>query len=142
MREYANIILERPDGPHGLDFGEYVFEKTETALILYIGIGTFGQGGGGGGGIIPSGTLDITENGTYNIRLYENVNVNVQAHPPTGTIEITENGTVDVTNYGTAIVDVQGAAEESYEANIDNIVIDLAYTENITESYEADLVLA
>lgn len=59
-------------------------------------------------GIIPTGTLSITENGTTNVKNYENVNVNVPGITPTGTVNITENGTVDVTNYASANVNVSG----------------------------------
>lgn len=65
-----------------------------------------------GGGIIPSGTIQITSNGTVDVANYASAEVNVPTSgtTPTGTkqISITENGTTteDVTNYASAEITV------------------------------------
>lgn len=70
-------------------------------------------------GIIPTGTLSITVNGTTNVKNYENVNVNVPTGiTPTGTINITENGTIDVTNYASANVNVSGGGNSVEEKDV------------------------
>lgn len=56
---------------------------------------------------VPSGTIQISTNGTHNVKTYENAIVNVPTNSsPSGTIEITSNGTHDVTNYASAEVNV------------------------------------
>lgn len=47
--------------------------------------------------IIPSGTLQITANGTKDVTNYKNVNVNVAPNLEQKTVTITENGTTEVT---------------------------------------------
>lgn len=47
--------------------------------------------------IIPSGTLQITANGTKDVTNYKNVNVNVAPNLEQKTVTITANGTTDIT---------------------------------------------
>lgn len=62
------------------------------------------------GYIVPSGTKDITSNGTHSVTEFESVDVNVPIPDgyivPSGEIEITENGTHDVTEYASVSVNV------------------------------------
>lgn len=58
-----------------------------------------------GGGGSPSGTIEITENGTYDVSAF--AEADVQTPVPTGKINITENGAdIDVSSYALADVDV------------------------------------
>lgn len=63
----------------------------------------------------PSGTKTITTNGTHDVAAYASATVNVPTeNPPSGTVNITANGTVDVTNYASAEVAVPtGTARSS-----------------------------
>ena len=56
----------------------------------------------GGGGITPTGTINISTNGVYDVTQYASADVSTPV--PTGTINITTGGTHDVTNYATADV--------------------------------------
>lgn len=59
-------------------------------------------------GITPTGTKQISSNGTHDVMNYAYAEVNVpnQGITPSGTKEITANGEHDVTNYAKANVDV------------------------------------
>lgn len=59
---------------------------------------------------LPSGTLQITENGTFTVKQYENVVINVPIPEgyikPSGNLQISSNGEYTVTTFDKAIVDV------------------------------------
>lgn len=61
-----------------------------------------------GDGITPSGVLDITRNGDYDVTQYAGVSVDVPETgiTPAGTLDITQNGTYNVTEYAAVEVDV------------------------------------
>lgn len=62
----------------------------------------------------PWSSVTITEPGTYNVRPYGEVIVDVEAGPqPEGTVEITTNGTHDVAAYAAASVNVPQREEPS-----------------------------
>lgn len=68
-----------------------------------------------GGGVTPTGTINITTNGTHDVTNYASASVAVpQGTTPTGTINIATNGTHDVTNYALANVAVPTGSIENY----------------------------
>lgn len=66
---------------------------------------------------IPSGEINISENGKYDIVKYSTVNVDVQ--PKKDILEIKNNGMYDVTDYKQANVNMQGySISDIFETNV------------------------
>lgn len=86
----------------------------------------------------PTGTLNITENGSYGVSDYGRVDVNVPAPQPTGTLAISANGTYDVGSYASAAVNVPTSAPSEYVEHIydnNSNLIEVIVHSNVANPY-------
>lgn len=89
-------------------------------------------------GVMPQGTINITENGTYSISSFSQAIVSVSGMIPSGTLNISENGLYDVGSYASANVNVAGSGDELVAQILEKTVVSL----NTTASYFGSSTLA
>ena len=77
-----------------------------------------------GGGTQPTGTTQITSNGTHNVAGYEFADVQVPTTAPAHYVEKANDGTGKLINGGSSVIDLTGITE------IDNYVLYYAYYNN------------
>ena len=97
-----------------------------------------------GGGITPTGTINITTNGTTDVTQYASANVSVPASAvDSGTKSISSNGTHDVVGYASASVSVANSYTSSDEGKVVSngaLVAQTSDTVTTNDTYDTTLI--
>ena len=96
-----------------------------------------------GGGITPTGTINITTNGTTDVTQYASANVAVPASAvDSGTKSISSNGTHDVVGYASASVSVANSYTSSDEGKVvSNGALVAQTSDTVTQNGTVDTTL-
>lgn len=73
-------------------------------------------------GFVPSGTINISNNGTYSVSAFAEAVVSVPGLVPSGTLEISSNGVYDVGNYASASVNVSLAGVQTVDELVNKTI--------------------